>query len=367
MTKEHLTEQILQALSTDEQIPEILARLKNGETYESIVTWLGRSPIEALEGFSPRESQSQFSTVDASDHEMGGIAGPFRWTLVTSDTNVLDHLFQLYFAWVHPVHTLFSEGHFVDSYKHQSDIYCSRTLVNAICAMACHLHSATDTDDVDYEQLGREFSDAVRSNIDGEDRRITTIQTFAVMFLVGAARSEGLRASSYLKIATNNLSWMVRLNIEGFQEVWRNTARGLRNLNRLVVLRDLLLHTNALSEWAQVTFQAPPVMRFVSLEGTDDNDITLDSAKWYFYRFVNDQCPAWPGLLATTNRHRSKLDTIIGDVTTMMYNHDGQNLSARSVLDCYGRFLAWRRDLPSSIGSIENNRSQALPHVLSLQ
>jgi len=227
MTKDHLTDQILQGLSTDDNVPEILSRLKQGDTYEAIVAWLERSSIDAL---SPIESYS--STIDVSDHEMGGVSSTlFRWTSVTSDAAILDHLFQLYFAWVHPVHTLFSEGHFVDSYTRQSENYCSSILVNALCAMACHLHTASDTDEVDFEHLGRDFSDAVRADIDYTDRCITTIQTSAVMFLVLSARSEGLRAASYLKLAITNISYFEDPGIEGSQAVWWSTVRGVRSLN----------------------------------------------------------------------------------------------------------------------------------------
>jgi hypothetical protein len=228
--KGHLTEQILQALCNDDKVPETLDRLRNDETYESIVKWLGRSPVEDFETLSPRESQHSHN--EASDHEMGGVSSTsVNWTSVTLDTGVLDHLFQLYFAWVHPVHTLFSEGHFVDSYKRQSEIYCSSILVNTICAMACHLHSKLEADEIDFELLGREFSDAVRASIDAEDKRITTIQAFAVMFLVDCAGGNGLRASSYLEVATNNLSSPAFVESEGFPEVWKNTIRGVRNLN----------------------------------------------------------------------------------------------------------------------------------------
>jgi hypothetical protein len=225
-----MTEHILQALSTDEKVPEILDRLKNGETYESIVEWLGRTPVEDFENLSPRESQH--STLEASDHEMGGFnSTTFQWTAVTSDSAILDHLFQLYFAWVHPVHTLFSEGRFTDSYKRQLNHYCSPVLVNALCAMACHLHSSAEADEVDFEQLGREFSDAVRLSIDPEDTSITTIQAFAVMFLVDCARGNGLRASSYLKVATYDIPKVVHEDSEGFLDVLKNTIRGIRNLN----------------------------------------------------------------------------------------------------------------------------------------
>jgi len=342
-----MTEQILQALSTDEKVPEILERLKNGETYESIVEWLGRAPIDDFETLSPR--LSQHSTFEASDHEMSGVAST-RWTTVTSNTAVLDHLFQLYFAWVHPVHTLFSEGHFVDSYKRQSEKYCSSNLVNAICAMACHLHTP-EGDDFDFDQFGTDFSDAVRSDIDADDKSIATIQAFAVMFLVDCARGNGLRASSYLQVATSSLSSVDYHQNEWVSEVWKNTVRGVRNLN---------------VEWAQMAFQVPPTIKSAVYHDVEENDEEIDAAKWYFYRYVNDQCPAWPGLLATTNREKSKLTAIIQDIVIMMYTHYGPQISAHHLLQQYGRLVAWREELPSTIGNIEDNNGQALPHVLSL-
>jgi hypothetical protein len=228
--KDHLTDQILQALSTDEKVSEIIDKLKNGETYENIVEWLGRSPIEDYETMSPRESH--LSTFE--DHELSGLLVTSRWTSVVFDNGVLDHLFQLYFAWVHPVHTLFSEGHFVDSYKRQSTSFCSAVLVNAICALACQLHTAADSDEVDFEQLAGEFSDAVRMTIDPKDRSITTIQAFAVLFLVDCTRANGLHACSYLQIAVGNLPLVTHQKVDGFADVWKNTVRGVRNLNMLV-------------------------------------------------------------------------------------------------------------------------------------
>jgi hypothetical protein len=125
--------------------------------------------------------------------------------------------------------------------------------------------------------------------------------------------------------------------------------------------------TNGLSEWAQMTFQVPPSINApVPFDDMEENGDKLDEAKWYFYRYVNDQCPAWSSFLATTNREKSKLIVIIQDVVTMMYTPYGPRLSAQQVLQQYGRLVTWREDLPSAIGNIERNNSQALPHVLSL-
>jgi len=231
--KDHMTEQILQALSTNEKVPEILERLRKGETYESIVEWLGRSPMVDFETLSPRESQQ--STYEPSDHEMGGVgASKPPWTKVTTDTAIFNHLFQLYFAWIHPVHTLFSERLFTNDYRLHLENYCSSVLVNSVCAIACSLHSAEDGDGEDYERLGAEFSDAARMDLDSEDNRLTTIQAFAVMHLADCARGNALRATAYLRISTLSLPRATFQENDGFAESWKATVRGIRNLNMLV-------------------------------------------------------------------------------------------------------------------------------------
>jgi hypothetical protein len=125
-------------------------------------------------------------------------------------------------------------------------------------------------------------------------------------------------------------------------------------------------NVNQISEWAQMTFQVPPIVNPPPYDNVEERDTDLDDAKWYYYRYLNDQCPAWPGLLATTNREKSKLTAIIQDVTTMLYTDRGPQISARQLLEHYGRLVTWRKELPDVVGNIENNNSQALPHVLSL-
>jgi hypothetical protein len=110
----------------------------------------------------------------------------------------------------------------------------------------------------------------------------------------------------------------------------------------------------------------PPTISLALYNAVEENNDELDAAKWYFYRYANDQCPTWPGLLATTNREKSKLTAFIQDVTTMMYTQQGPKISPHHVLQQYSRLAAWREELPSVVSNIENNNSQALPHVLSL-
>lgn len=227
--KGQLTDQILGALTVEEQVVGVVQRLKNDETYDSIVSWLGQNSISEHDNSSNNDAQP--SPIEFFDQEMmTGISSGFQWTRVTGDSSVFDHLFQLYFAWVHPVHTLFSEGHFVHSYKHQSYEFCSPALINAMCAMACHLHTTSAGDAVDFKQLGTRFAEAARASVSTIDKSLTTVQTFAVLFLVESAEGKCLRASSYLNIATKKLSDITVIGHEGFNQVLRDTICGIQRL-----------------------------------------------------------------------------------------------------------------------------------------
>jgi len=98
----------------------------------------------------------------------------------------------------------------------------------------------------------------------------------------------------------------------------------------------------------------------------DDSDIDRDDARWYFYRQATGECPAWPGLLATTNRQKSKLIDIINDVTTMMYTQNGLPITASQVLKSYTKLVTWRKELPNLVANIDDETRPPLPHVLSL-
>lgn len=115
-----------------------------------------------------------------------------------------------------------------------------------------------------------------------------------------------------------------------------------------------------------MTFQTPTLLNPSELDFDEENDDALDVAQWYFYRYVDDECPAWPGLLATTNREKAKLTNIISDVTILLYGTRNRSIKAHQILKQYARYVRWHEELPHAISNIDDNNSQNLPHVLSL-
>lgn len=240
--KDALSQQILQALSSKTKVSEILEMLNNGDSPEVIARSLDKFVPPGKTSSDSTSPAMSFAEVDQSAKSPDSASS--IWTTVTNDQSVLDHLFQLYFAWVHPVHTFFSEGHFVHSYhkgSSESDGYCSSLLVNALCAMACHLHLALDSDTVDFRELGVEFADAVREEMIADDFRLTTIQAYAAMFLVEITRGNALLAQSYLDIAANSLSRVDSRVRKSSGNVWKCTVWGIQELNVQVALTQLKL------------------------------------------------------------------------------------------------------------------------------
>ncbi|KAJ8061913.1 hypothetical protein OCU04_009701 [Sclerotinia nivalis] len=349
----HMAEKIFKCLANDTKNEQgILERNKHGDSITSIAHWL-----DSLDN----NGESQPSTIGGSDDEVDGdLSKEFFWTTVTGEGEVTEHLIALYFTWVHPFHPLFNEGHFVKSMRTGSEAFCSYNLFNAICAMGCYLHTYEEDDIIDYKQMGGQFCDLARSSINPEDKSLTTIQAFAVIFLVRCAQGQGLSGSVYLTVATSSMESLRPSDNDDvdYQQIWRETVRGINSLN---------------VEWAQMTFKMAPAF-IPELQPTQYAEEIIrwegevDQLSWKPYRFPEDFRgePTFPCLTATTNREKSKLIEIIRDATILLYNTTGPQLYAEDLLAIYRRLLVWRENLPEKIARTSKKDAQVLPHVLSL-
>ncbi|KAF7900743.1 hypothetical protein BELL_0737g00030 [Botrytis elliptica] len=349
----HKAEKIFTWLANNtEKEHDILERIKNRESITEIASWL-----ESIES----NGESQLSIYGGSSNELDcDPPNDSSWTTVTDDDEVIDHLISLYFTWVHPFYPLFNEGHFVESMRRGSDEFCSHSLFNAICAMACYLHTIADEDTIDYKRMGAQFSDLVTNNIDPQDSSLTNIQAFAVMFLVRCAQGKGLSGSRYLTIASRSMESLRPSNSDSidYRQIWRETVKGLNSLN---------------VEWAQMTFTMAPAY-IPDLQPTQSaQEISLweakvDDLRWAPYRFPTNHTrgTTLPCLTATTNRKKMELVDIIREATILLSNTTGPLISAEALWAIYRRLLTWYEDLPRDIAIIYGEEVQSLPHVYSL-
>lgn len=214
---------ILEVLSSNGHAEEIKKRLRNGESHHSIAAWLGsEAPIAGNVNMTEitqrnlvdvvRRVESYYRGNERMLRE-GSPEHDFQWTRVTSDEKLMRHLLNLYFTWVHPIYMLFSELDFLESFENRRRTYCSSALVNAICAMGCHLldiHGEYAAGrDLDVGTLREGFMKEARTLTPPEDyAKMTAIQAFAVVFLVDLSSGKALRAAGYLRLAADGLRSM---------------------------------------------------------------------------------------------------------------------------------------------------------------
>lgn len=204
-------EKIMQSLKENGHGPEILARLKMGQSHEAIANWLQHPDVAAFDPQSPTTERKFNEAIEQIHRNFAENPSPLYWTNVARKPALIEHLIKLYLTWVHPVHMLFDQDRFMHSFRNYTDDYCSAPMVNVICAMACHLlHESHGSDKAARESISNlrnQFMDETQYYLqkDTEYTKMTTIQTHAIMFLVDLSSGHGQMAASHLRLAVENL------------------------------------------------------------------------------------------------------------------------------------------------------------------
>ena len=236
-------EKIISSLRDDGQNVEILYRLKRGQSPQGIAEWLGRPLLHGAQ-LSPASEIDLKDAIERYHKDFVEQKDPRYWTSVTTDVALIEHLLSLYLCWVHPVHMLFDETQFMSSLRDCADVYCSASLVNGVCAMSCHLlHNICNDEDKTRQiiaSLRSRFMDEARVLLKGVDStKITSIQTYAIMFLVEVSVGNGLMASSHLRMATETI--VAKRTTEQSPESFEVTYWGIMTLHTYVrvYIRDV--------------------------------------------------------------------------------------------------------------------------------
>ncbi|KAL8938140.1 MAG: hypothetical protein Q9211_003350 [Gyalolechia sp. 1 TL-2023] len=213
--KNNLLESIFQALedddeSHDDQSLHILHLLKRGKSLRSIAEQLRRPSTTDLRNITPDSERQLNMAIERYRQQWVESHDPCFWIDVTDDSVLVEHLVTLYLTWIHPLHVLFDEEEFTSSFRKCEDVYCSSAMVNAICAMACHvLRSEWRGDDgahTGIDHLQAKFIDAVEHlQTRVQAPKLVAVQTWAIMSLVELGRGDGLMASAHLREATELL------------------------------------------------------------------------------------------------------------------------------------------------------------------
>jgi len=213
--KDHWIEEIVRRLKEDDRGSEAIDRLKKGQTYDEVIDFLGRPMLDGMERLSPTtENALTGNLVKRYETMMHGAMiaqglSERRWTSVIDQVHVVHHLMALYFAWVHPVHMLFSEKYFMSTLRSSdpaNTTYCTSAMINAICAMGCKYFDGGDQEEGAGKKLGTQFLEQARKDLIKEDTKKPTYSiAYAIIFLVEMSVGEARKASSHLRLAVEML------------------------------------------------------------------------------------------------------------------------------------------------------------------
>jgi hypothetical protein len=235
---------ILDILTNNGHVDEVIRRLRAGDDRDTIADWLNRRPELRKYIDSDPQDFSVLEVVERVQNLYNGNNTPeedhdkvpnHQWTSVTQSTALISHLFELYFTWVHPLHMLFSENMFLQCYKNGTNHYCSRALVNAICAMGCCLLETpapgfTKRHAQDESELQAAFKKEARSLLKPQgDLHVASLQAFAILYLVDLSCGKARSASGYLRCAADHL--VTKLQDAHHDEVFEVSRWGIHTLN----------------------------------------------------------------------------------------------------------------------------------------
>lgn len=164
-------------------------RLQNG----SVQFVGGTSNLIYLESELQREDSSVLAVNgDISQQQDDPIAS---WTTVTTDTELIIHLMNMYTTWHYAYFTTLSRSLFFRDFflgkqpgtSQRKNVYCTPLLVNAMLALGCHFTSwpAARSDPQDSSTAGdhffREAKRLILENDEHEKPQLATVQALALM------------------------------------------------------------------------------------------------------------------------------------------------------------------------------------------
>ncbi|KAF2035527.1 hypothetical protein EK21DRAFT_53843 [Setomelanomma holmii] len=280
------------------------------------------------------------------------------WTTVTSDLAFVEKLLILYFTWNHPFYILFSRECFYKDFRAGRDKYCSPLLVNAICAYACHLTDdpAGRTDPSNFRTAGDHFfAEARRLLFEDETPSLTTTQALCVMSMREPSAGRDSPGFSYIGRC---MRMCVELGLH-----LNNSA------SPMLGLTPSEIEVRKVTFWGCYTVDSVYSICLGRIAQLPRAAVTLDKPILEEVPEIPEAFPGaarvQPGIVTTRMflQEFTMLSELINDNNYIFYAPK-ERLTSSKLLECYNKYQAWYRKLPSQL-AIEGKKHPE-PHVLVL-
>ncbi|KAF2669508.1 hypothetical protein BT63DRAFT_262961 [Microthyrium microscopicum] len=372
-------ERLVQAITTSNtpDTDDIIMRLRRQEPIESIIEGTRSQEAMDIEPGLGAETQSPYYARPMAGNSLaphlssnqpipGGsrapdahtppIADDHHWTRVTQDKELIEHLLDTYFTWQHSFFQNFPEDLFRKDFAAGKTQFCSRVLVNAICAAGCLLSDRDDArgDPSDPTTAGAGFFEEGIRLLNQSDR--SSIPTTAGVFILSHVEGYRARLGAMWGLVGRSARMALDLGLHLRNEKTPFDQMGPDAQNQetgrihafwgcfvsdqvtsLSLGRLPQLLTNA------VTIELPPL----------DDD--LDEQPW-------GPRQVKPGARASTFRQCAALSKIVNS-TLLMFFAPSSIIKGKLLLDEYHKYTSWFERLPDIVRLSDE---EVPPHVISL-
>jgi hypothetical protein len=377
---------------SEADVDDIIQLVRSDEPYDSIIESIKRMPVKpapkpdaapTLEGeFAAFPGKHPLSKAGQSRHyghtsnlalvssdedlPLLAVDQVKPWTTVTSDTGLMNHLLDLYFAWSHPFYLLFSQEAFYHGLKTKQLKYCSPLLVNAVLAVACNYSDRPEarSDPNDPTTVGNHFYLEAKRLFAEDDRScLTTVQALGVLSSRQAMNNQD---SSGWKYAGQMINMAIELGLHLTPNAQPNGKVTTRDIEarRITFWGSYMLETL----WAICVGRISSLPRTaIQLEKPLPRDY-IEQKIWKPHgdpRFPHEaKNLAQPAFTYNLLVQLGCLSEIVNDTVQMFYA-PRDRITSRKLQQHHERFQEWYANLPSCL--LIKQDGPTLPQIISLQ
>ena len=299
------------------------------------------------------------------------------WFRAPQDAELVEHLLNLYFCWVHPFHHLFSRELFLYEMGHGRTQFCSALLVNALLSFACHYSDrpVAYADPSDTATAGDHFFAEAKWLLDNTELpSLTTVQALGIMSLRETSRGSDSNGYQYAGRCVR-MALELGLHLSDFSSESRSSLLEARKVTYWGVF-----HLETYASPIPTYFLAEKLtpFRFCSIAVGRPSQLPRSAAdiqkpiisertENHIWRPYEDSNLARRPSSEQRTRSMlfferlSKLSELASDIVNTFYAPQ-EHFTSRRLAAAHAQYQEWYNDLPDAF-RIENT---ALPHVLVL-
>lgn len=299
------------------------------------------------------------------------------WTSVTKDTQLINHLMNMYFNWHYPYFTTLSKTLFFRDFMRgkgsvsRGTAYCSSLLVNAMLALGCHFTDVPGAYAVSGDSRTKGdhfFAEAKRlivENDEYEKPRLVTVQALALMSVREAGCAREAKGWVYSGMSFR-MAQDIGLNLE-MAGLDKDQMSDYEIDARRITFWGCFLFdkcwSNYLGRLPQLPKTSYNVSKFEVFPGED-------GAMWAPFRDNGlDKSSEQPARTRAVALQLSTLCEISSDLLIFFYhpNHIGRSsgkaVELKKLSELHRRLEDWRKGLPREL----EPREGQLPNVILMQ